>query len=143
MRRALAFAFVLGGCASAGDQVVTSHEGSMVTIAQRRPCGLLRGCTDDGVVTWDGSSWHFKPMADDYLDLILRLAPHADRAVLAGLLELAVHALAASGVGATLVSTAVAGVVSRFPAGPETRSLSYASTMRRTSGCRTMSSPDN
>jgi hypothetical protein len=73
------------------------------TIVQRRPSGLLRVCTSDGVVTWDGSSWQYKPMADDFVDLILQLAPHADPAVLAGLLELAVHALAATGVGATLV----------------------------------------
>lgn len=36
VRRALAFAFLLGGCSSGGDPVVTSHEGSMVTIEQRR-----------------------------------------------------------------------------------------------------------
>lgn len=36
VRRALAFAVLLGGCSSGADPVVTSHQGSMVTIEQRR-----------------------------------------------------------------------------------------------------------
>lgn len=36
MLRTLAFAFLLGGCSSGGEPVVTRHAGSMVTIEQRR-----------------------------------------------------------------------------------------------------------
>ncbi len=72
-------------------------------VIQRGQTGLLRVCTANGVVSWDGSTWLHKPLADEYVALITTLAPHADPAVAAGLLELAVHALAAGCVGSTLV----------------------------------------
>jgi hypothetical protein len=72
-------------------------------VVQRNDRGRVRVCTGTGVVTWDGSQWLFKPLAEDYVWAVGRLAPHADRAVLGGLLELAVHSLAAAGIGATLI----------------------------------------
>ncbi len=72
------------------------------TVVQRN-AGLVRVCAPGGVVIWNGSQWLVKPLAEDYVRVVARLAPHGDRAVLGGLLELAVHSLAAARVGATLV----------------------------------------
>jgi DNA integrity scanning protein DisA with diadenylate cyclase activity len=72
-------------------------------VVQRSPEGVVRVCTADGVVLWTGSRWRFKPLAEDYVRVVARFAPQADRAVLAGLLELAVHSLAAERVGATFI----------------------------------------
>jgi hypothetical protein len=73
------------------------------TVVQRTSNGQVRVCTDRGVVVWNGSQWLFKPLAEDYVAAICRAVPEADRTVASGLLELAVHSLAAAGVGATLV----------------------------------------
>ena len=72
------------------------------TVVQRS-ASLVRVCTAGGVIVWNGSQWLLKPLAEDYVRVVARLIPHADRAVLAGLLEFAVHSLAAARVGATLV----------------------------------------
>lgn len=72
-------------------------------VVQRLPTGTVRVCSGSAVIIWTGSQWLYKPLADEYLRLVTRLAPHADVAVLGGLLELAVHTLAAARVGATLV----------------------------------------
>lgn len=72
-------------------------------VVQRSRTGMVRVCTGTDVVGWDGSTWLHKPLADEYVTLIKTLAPHADGAVLTGLLELSVHALAAARVGATMV----------------------------------------
>jgi DNA-directed RNA polymerase subunit RPC12/RpoP len=55
------------------------------------------------VTYWDGSTWQHKSYADAYVRLVSELAPGCDRAVLTGLLELAVHKLAAENIGATLL----------------------------------------
>ena len=72
-------------------------------VVQRMVRGTVRVCTGSGVTMWNGSQWLYKPLAEEYLRLVTRLAPHADVAVLGGLLELAVHTLAAARVGATLI----------------------------------------
>jgi hypothetical protein len=72
-------------------------------VVQRNERGGVRVCHPDGVVLWTGSRWLFKPRAEVYGGVLHRLAPHADAAVLTGLLELAVHSLAAARVGGTFV----------------------------------------
>lgn len=72
-------------------------------VVQRDRAGRVRLCTTAGIVLWNGSRWQFKPRAEEYVAALGRIAPQADRAVLAGLLELAVHSLASARVGATLV----------------------------------------
>jgi hypothetical protein len=72
-------------------------------VVQRNERGGVRVCDPGGVVLWTGSRWLFKPRAEFYGRVLHRLAPHADAAVLTGLLELAVHSLAAARVGGTFV----------------------------------------
>src|SRR5581483_7688268 len=76
---------------------------SGAVIVQRTRRGAVRVCAGHGVIVWNGSRWMFKPRAEDYVRALRRLAPHADPAVLTGLLELAVHSLASARVGATFV----------------------------------------
>jgi DNA integrity scanning protein DisA with diadenylate cyclase activity len=84
-----------------GAAVRMQRSGAVVVQRTRR--GAVRVCAGHGVVLWNGSRWMFKPRAEDYVRALRRLAPHADSAVLTGLLELAVHSLASARVGATFV----------------------------------------
>lgn len=76
---------------------------SGAVVVQRTRRGAVRVCAGNGVVLWNGSRWVFKPRAEAYVRALRRLAPHADAAVLTGLLELAVHWLASARVGATFI----------------------------------------
>jgi hypothetical protein len=72
-------------------------------VVQRLGQGWVRLSTPDGVAVWDGISWSRKPLS---MQLVERIAPHApdvDAVVLANLVELCTHWLAAGRVGATLV----------------------------------------
>jgi len=72
-------------------------------VVQRLGRGWIRLSTPDGVAMWDGIRWSTKPLS---MTLVERVAPHvpaADRQVLANLLELCSHWLAAGRVGATIV----------------------------------------
>jgi DNA integrity scanning protein DisA with diadenylate cyclase activity len=90
---------------------VFEHEASAVRlrhetsafVVQRTGTGMVRVCGPEGVITWDGTHWSFKPLAEHHAAAIRRLAPGAAPDVLAGLLELCVHWLSARRVGATLV----------------------------------------
>jgi hypothetical protein len=72
-------------------------------VVQRLRNGAVRVCTRDGIVSWDGAEWTFKPLAARWLRPLRRLVPDADPVVAAALLELCVHWLSAGGVGAILV----------------------------------------
>jgi DNA integrity scanning protein DisA with diadenylate cyclase activity len=76
---------------------------SGAVVVQRTREGAVRVCAAHGVVVWNGSRWMFKPRAEDYVRALRLLAPHADPAVLSGLLELAVHSLASVRVGTSFV----------------------------------------
>jgi hypothetical protein len=72
-------------------------------VVQRLGRGWVRLSTPTGVAIWDGISWSTKPL---FMDLAKRIGPHApgaDPVVLANLVELCTHWLAAGRVGATLV----------------------------------------
>jgi len=84
-----------------GAAVRLQRSGAVVVQRTRR--GTVRICAGSGVVVWNGSRWLFKRRAEDYVSVLRCLAPHADGAVLTGLLELAVHSLASARVGATFV----------------------------------------
>ena len=80
---------------------LTTATGALVV--QRLGQGWVRLTTAEGVATWDGIHWSTKPLS---MALVERVAPHvpgADPVVLANLLELCTHWLAAGRVGATLV----------------------------------------
>ncbi|HEY2302483.1 MAG TPA: diadenylate cyclase [Acidimicrobiales bacterium] len=72
-------------------------------VIQRNATGLVRVSGPQGVVTWDGTHWSVKPLAEHRAEAIRRLVPQAPPDVLAGLLELCVHWLSAGRIGATLV----------------------------------------
>lgn len=72
-------------------------------VVQRVRGGLVRVCGPDGVISWDGVQWSFKPLAEHHAAPVRRLIPHMPPDVLSGLTELCVHWLSAGRVGATLV----------------------------------------
>lgn len=76
-------------------------------VIQRSATGLVRVSGPNGVVTWDGTHWSVKPLAEHRAAAIRRLVPQAPPDVLAGLLELCVHWLSAGRIGATLVLSLV------------------------------------
>jgi DNA integrity scanning protein DisA with diadenylate cyclase activity len=80
---------------------LVSETGALVV--QRLARGWIRLTTPHGVAVWDGIRWTSRPLARQRAaDLALRL-PEADPAVVANLLELCTHWLAAGRVGAALV----------------------------------------
>jgi hypothetical protein len=65
--------------------------------------GQVRLFTDRRVIAWNGQAWTDRPTAAALLDVLLECAPDLDPAVAHGLLDLAVHWLSPSRVGATIV----------------------------------------
>jgi hypothetical protein len=104
------------------------HEADLVrfrntgtVLIQRTAGGLVRICTDDGIITWDSMNWRFKPSADRLTGRIFPLLADVDRSVLGDLLDLGVHWLSAERVGATIVwhqGDGSVGDVDRAPAVP-------------------------
>jgi hypothetical protein len=72
-------------------------------VVQRVREGLVRVCGPDGVVSWDGVEWSYKPLAEQHAAPVRRLVPQLAPQMLAGLMEFCVHWLSAGRVGATLV----------------------------------------
>ncbi len=72
-------------------------------VVQRTAAGVVRVCTAEGVITWDGIRWTFKPGGERYAMPLLGLLPAAPMEVRDALLELCVHWRSAGRVGATLV----------------------------------------
>ena len=83
--------------------LVVLAEAMGATVVQRHPAGVVRIVGELGVFRSDGLRWHHEPPIDSWLDEIAACAVHGDRAVLADLLEFAVHDLGARGIGAILV----------------------------------------
>jgi len=65
--------------------------------------GQVRLFTERRVVSWDGQSWTDRPTAEALLGALRACAPDLDPQVGQGLLDLAVHWLSPSRVGATIV----------------------------------------
>jgi hypothetical protein len=72
-------------------------------VVQRLGRGWVRLSTPDGVATWDGIQWETKPLARDLATRLASYVPDAQFPVLANVLELCTHWLAAGRVGATLL----------------------------------------
>ncbi len=72
-------------------------------VVQRLGQGWVRLSTAEGVAVWDGIHWSTKPLSAHLVGLVAPHAPGADPALLANLLEMCTHWLAAGRVGATLV----------------------------------------
>jgi hypothetical protein len=65
--------------------------------------GQVRLFAERRVISWDGQSWTDRPTAAALLATLRRCAPNLDPAVAHGMLDLAVHWLSPSRVGATIV----------------------------------------
>jgi hypothetical protein len=72
-------------------------------IVQRLGRGWIRMTTPHGVAIWDGIRWTSKPLSTTLTERIAPHAPGADPLVLANVMELCNHWLAAGRVGAALV----------------------------------------
>lgn len=73
------------------------------SIIQRTVVGVPRLFTERGVVEWNGRSWVNRPTAQVLLAVIDPLVEGAPRHVLEGILDLCVHWLSPSRVGATIL----------------------------------------
>ena len=73
------------------------------SIIQRTVRGVPRLFTDSGVVEWNGRTWVNRPTAKVLLSVIDPLVEGAPRSVLEGILDLCVHWLSPSRVGATIL----------------------------------------
>lgn len=73
-------------------------------IIQRTPVlDVVRLAIDESMVTWDGRQWHRRPTAIALADVLIERVPELDVSFANHLLELAVHWLAPSRIGATIV----------------------------------------
>jgi DNA integrity scanning protein DisA with diadenylate cyclase activity len=73
-------------------------------IIQRTPVlDVVRIAVDESMVTWDGRHWHRRPTAIAMADDLIERVPELDSSFALHVLELAVHWLAPSRIGATIV----------------------------------------
>lgn len=72
-------------------------------IVQRTVMGVTRVFTPTGVVEWNGHRWLHRPSARVYLPSVHAVVPEASRALLQGLLDIAVHWLSPAHIGATFL----------------------------------------
>ena len=77
--------------------------GTGALVVQRLGGGWVRLTTRDGVAVWDGIRWSTRPLFSELVERVAPEVPGADPVVLANILELCAHWLAAGRVGATLV----------------------------------------
>ena len=74
-------------------------------IIQRTPVlDVVRTAVDETMITWDGRHWHCRPTAMALADVLLERVPELDSSFANHVLELAVHWLAPSRIGATIVT---------------------------------------
>ena len=74
-------------------------------IIQRTPVlDVVRIAVDETMITWDGRHWHCRPTAMALADVLLERVPELDSSFANHVLELAVHWLAPSRIGATIVT---------------------------------------
>jgi hypothetical protein len=85
------------------SSVVKLAVASDAIVVQRLERGWVRLTTPAGVGTWDGIQWASKLLSVRIAELVAPTLAAGDPAVLAGVLELAVHWLGAGRIGATLV----------------------------------------
>jgi len=86
--------------------LVVLAEVTGATLVQRHPSGLVRMAGRHGVLRHDGLSWHHEPPLAGWIEAMSACEGDRDHAVLAELLEFAVHDLGARGIGAILVHRA-------------------------------------
>jgi DNA integrity scanning protein DisA with diadenylate cyclase activity len=74
-----------------------------VLIVQRTLLGVARVFGEHGVIEWNGRNWITRKNASHLLATVDAIVTEADRAVLQGILDLCVHWLSPSRIGATLL----------------------------------------
>jgi hypothetical protein len=85
-------------------ELVALQEVTGARIVQRTVMfGQVRLFAERRVLSWDGQSWADRPTAAALLGTLRRCAPDLDPAVAHGLLDLALHWLSPSRIGATIV----------------------------------------
>ncbi len=85
------------------SDLVEIEQATGAAIVQRTLMGVSRVFTPTGAVEWNGHRWRHRPSARVYLSSVRRAVPEAPRALLQGLLELAVHWLSPARIGATFL----------------------------------------
>jgi hypothetical protein len=84
--------------------VVRVQEATGAQVVQRTAAfGVPRLFTDGAIVAWNGRQWERRPTANAMLPTVMRAAPTLPADVAVHALELAVHWLSPSRIGATLV----------------------------------------
>lgn len=83
--------------------LVEMQSATGASIVQRTVLGVPRLFTDSGVVEWNGRSWINRPTAQLLLSVLDPLVELAPRHVLEGILDLCVHWLSPSRIGATIL----------------------------------------
>lgn len=84
--------------------VVRLQELTGAAIVQRTPVlDVVRLAVDGAMISWDGRNWQVRPTATTLLEPLLAGAPELGDELAAKVLELAVHWLAPSRVGTTIV----------------------------------------
>lgn len=83
--------------------LVNIQQATDAYIVQRTLRGQTRLFTTDGVVDWNGRTWSRRPNAEALLPAVSKLVPTASWHVLRGLLELCIHWLSPSHIGATML----------------------------------------
>ena len=86
-------------------ELVRLQRATGAAIIQRTPVlDVVRVAVDAGMVTWDGRHWQRRPTAMVLADGLAARVPELDRSFAGHVLELAVHWLAPSRIGATIVA---------------------------------------
>ncbi len=84
--------------------LVQLQELTGAAIIQRTPVlDVVRLAIDDAMVSWDGRNWRARPTAPALVDRLVTGAPGLPAGLAADVLELCVHWLAPSRIGATIV----------------------------------------
>ena len=101
---ALALACFAGSMLMEAD-LVQLQRTTGAAIIQRTPVlDVVRIAVDEAMVTWDGRHWHRRPTAMAMADDLIERVPELDSSFALHVLELAVHWLAPSRIGATIVA---------------------------------------
>jgi hypothetical protein len=72
-------------------------------IVQRHPAGAVRVVGSFGVLRWDGINWHHEPPLSSWIEAVTAGSTGDEPAVLAAMLEFAIHDLGSRGIGALLI----------------------------------------
>ncbi|MEM9033900.1 MAG: diadenylate cyclase [Actinomycetota bacterium] len=111
--------------------LVEIQQATGALIVQRTVMGTVRLLSDEGVVQWTGREWTTRLGARAHLSVLAPLLPRLPEAVLAGLLDLAVHWLSPARIGTTFVVAPGAGPAGGLDLGRAMRAPALSVSHRR------------